>query len=276
MNTPGRSRFQKMSMGSSETENQIKEIRTEKLTGYLQIAFRDLGFLLFFEEGIPTYGFRVIEDQLFSFSNLATVLDSLEGGLVSFYETSSGLLRALLDIKFGDQIYGTLYTSFCSLRKLFQTLKQEKRTGSVEIDLPSIHCFAILEEGAPCDIVQVTEEEPEPERTELKRERENRDTLEFIFEKADTENGIIKMFERRNPPTILSPDPKEVFVWSDPRRLKLEFAFGQLGKEFEELLDQKMTISQILNVLCVDFVEIAEMYTYLSAKGYIATRKKAN
>lgn len=266
-----------MRIGSPETGNQIEEIKTKKLTGYLHITFRDLGFLLFFEDGVPTHGFRVIEDQLFSFSSLSTVLDSLEGGCANFFETSPGLLRALLDIKFGDQIYGTLYTSFCDLRNLFETLSQEKRTGSVEVDLPSIHCFIILEEGAPREVVQVGEDEPgnKPQKVP-ERNGEWTDILEFMLEKASTEDGIIKVFERRNPLTILSPDPEEVFVWSDPRRLKLEFAFGQLGKEFGELLDQKMTISQILNVLCVDFVEIAEMYTYLSAKGYIATRKKAN
>ncbi len=269
MNTPGRLRVEKVSIGSPGTETLLEEVRTRKCTGYVQIEFRDFEFLLFIERGTPTHGFRVIEDQLFSFSNLTNTLDSLKGGHLRFYETSPRFLQALLDTKFGDQIYGTLHTSFCDLEKLFHTLEQEKCTGSVEIDLPSVHCFVVVENGAICEIISLEEKEE-------KKEKEREETLEFILGKAAEENGTVRVFERRNPPTILSPDPEKIFVWSDPRRLKLEFAFGQLGKEFENLLDQKMTLSQILNVLCVDFVEIADMYTYLSAKGYIVTRKKAN
>ncbi|MBU7025636.1 MAG: hypothetical protein HXS48_01745 [Theionarchaea archaeon] len=265
MSILGRPKGEDLTIGSSQVENFLVEVRTKKYTGYLKIECRNLEFLLFYEEGVPTHGFRVIEDELFSFSNLSDILSSLEGGKLSFFEASPGALQALFDMKFGDQIYGNLYTSYCDLGKLFQTLQQEKHTGSVEIDLPSLNCFVLTEEGVPTEVVF--------SRGRGEKEGEIEEVLHVILEKAAVESGIVKVFERRNPLTIPSPDPEEIFTWSDPRRLKLEFAFGQLGKEFEKLLDQNLTISQILNTLCVDFVEIADMYTYLSVKGYIVTKK---
>lgn len=292
---PGRMKFEELIIESSSVEMWIEETRLKKYTGYLQIEFRHFKFLLFIEEGIPTHGFRVIEDQLFSFSSLAAVLHSLEGGCMRFYETPPGFLHALLDIKFGDQIYGTLYTTFCDLGKLFRTLEQKAHTGSVDIDLPSAHCFVVMEKGTPCEIVCVPENREEETGTEESRKKMGTEVdtkteaktgtritnkelytqkmLKLILDEAVSENGIVKVFERRNPLTIFSPDPDEMCFWSNPRRLKLEFAFGQLGKEFEKLLDKRLTISQILDTLCVDFVEIAEIFTYLSAKGYIAREK---
>lgn len=260
MNIPGKMRFEGVAIGSPNTESFLEKIVTKKWTGYLQIELHTLKFLLFFENGNPTHGFRVIEDELFSFSHLSHVLRSLKDGNLSFFETSPGALQALLDMKFGDQIYGTLYTNFTDLGKLFATLEQEKHTGCVEIDLPSLNCFVLMKDGEPGEVV-------------CSQEKGEGGMLQVILERAASEDGVIKVFERRDPPVVLSPDPEEVFSWSDPRRLKLEFAFGQLGKEFEDLLDQKLTISQILDRLCVDFVEIADMYTYLSAKGYITTKK---
>lgn len=250
-------------IGSPEAENLLERVRSQKCTGYLTVEFRIYRFLLFFEEGVPTRGFRVIEDELFSFSNLTDILYSLEGGSLSFFEASQGALQVLLDMKFGNQIYGTLYTSFCDTRKLFQTLEQKKHTGCVEIDLPLLQYFVLMEKGVPVDVFSYG-----------KDRGEKKETLQIVLDEATSEDGLIRVFERRNPPTILSPDPEDVFTWSKSRRLKLEFAFGQLGKEFEKLLDQKLTISQILSILCVDFVEIADIYTYLSAKGYIVTKKK--
>ncbi len=290
---PGRMKFEELIIESSSVEMWIEEIRLKKCTGYLQIEFRHFKFLLFIEEGIPTHGFRVIEDQLFSFSSLAAVLPSLEGGSMRFYETPPGFLHALSDIKFGDQIYGTLYTTFCDVGKLFRTLEQKAHTGTVDIDLPSTHCFVVMEKGVPCEIVCVPENREEEAGTEsreemgtkmdtrtetktgakMNKELATQKMFKFILDEAASENGIVKVFERRSPPTIFSPDPDEICFWSNPRRLKLEFAFGQLGKEFEKLLDKRLTISQILDTLCVDFVEIAEIFTYLSAKGYIAREK---
>ena len=258
----GRMRCEGLVIGSSEVERFIEKVRSEKLTGYFVIEFENFIFLLFIEEGRLTHGFRVIEDQLFSFSHLPDILYSLEGGRVSFFETSAAALQGLLDMKFGNQVYGTLYTSFADLKKLFLTLEQRKLTGSVEIDLPCLNAVVVMEEGTPIDVVVPQEEEKNGE-----------DTLSYVLDKASEENGVVRIFERRNPLTILYPDPEEVFAWSHPRRLKLEFAFGQLGKEFEVLLDQKLTITQILNRLHVDFTEIADMYTYLSAKGYITTKR---
>ncbi len=260
MEIPGKLLFEDVTIGSQGAVKLLEEIRTGRYTGYLEIEFDVFQFLLFFVEGVPTHGFRVIEEQLFSFSSLADMLPSLQGGHVKFFKTTVGALQALLDMKFGEQVYGNLYTSFTDLGKLLVALQQKKYTGSVEIDLPSLHCFIIMEESIPREIV-CSKENP---------------TLECIVNRAASENGVIRVFERRSPPTILSPDPEEVFAWSRPNRLKLEFAFGQLGKEFEKLLDQKMTISQILNTLCVDFAEIVGMYTYLSAKGYIVTMRKEN
>lgn len=276
MEIPGNLKCEGLRMEPSEAENLVEEIRNKKWTGYLRVDFRNFRFLLLFEEGIPTYGFRVIEDQFFSFSDLKNRVCSLKGGNMRFYETSSCAIQTILDLKFGEQIYGSLHTSFCDLKGLSQTLEQKGFTGSVEIDLSSLHCFVVMEKGVPREVVFAGRGESEEERGKEKKEREKKieETIEFICSKAASENGIIKVLERRNPPTVPSPDPEEVFVWSYPRRLKLEFAFGQLGKEFEKLLDQEMTVSEILETLCVDFVEIAEMYTYLSAKGYIATGKK--
>jgi hypothetical protein len=258
----GMMRCEGLVIGSSEVERFIEEVRFKKLTGYFVIKFENFIFLLFMEKGILTHGFRVIDDQLFSFSHLPDILYSLEGGRMSFFETSAGALQGLLDIKFGNQVYGTLYTSFTDLRTLFLTLEQKKHTGSVEIDLPYLNGVVVMEEGTPVDVV-VSQEEG----------KDKNEILSYRLEKASEENGIVRIFERRNPLTILYPDPEEVFAWSHPRRLKLEFAFGQLGKEFEVLLDQKLTITQILNRLHVDFTEIADMYTYLSVKGYITTKR---
>ena len=263
MNIPGKVRFKGVVIGIPEAENFLDEIVSKKLTGYLKIEWHNLKFLLLFENGDPLHGFRVIEDKIFSFSHLADVIRSLKGGTLSFFETTPGALQALLDMKFGDQIYGTLYTSFTDLRKLFVTLEQKKHTGSVEIDLPSGECFVLMEDGTPQEVACSQEGD----------EKEPGATLKAVLGKAAAENGVVRVFERRNPPTFFTPDLEEVFSWSNPRRLKLEFAFGQLGKEFEDLLDKKLTISQILNSMYVDFVEIADMYTYLSAKGYITTEK---
>lgn len=252
--------FEGLTIGSVKAEESLEKIKARKCTGYLKIEFYDLRFLLFFEDGIPTYGFRVVEGQLFSFSGLADVLHSLQDGRITFFETSPGVLQAILDMKFGKKVYGDLYTSFTNVRKLFILLKQEKLTGSVEIDLPSIRSFVVMEEGVPQDVLSC----PEQEKGEV--------TLECVLDRATSQDGVVRVFERRNPPSVLHPDLEQVFMWSDPRRLKLEFAFGQLGKEFEELLDRKMTVSQILDALYVDFEEIADMYTYLSAKGYIAVK----
>ncbi len=278
MEIPGNLKREGLRIEPSETEKLVEEIRNKKWTGYLRVDFHNFRFLLLFEEGIPTYGFRIIEDQLFSFSNLKDRVCSLKGGHMSFYETSPCVIQTILDLKFGEHIYGSLHTSFCDLKGLFQTLEQKGFTGSVEMDLSSLHCFVVMEKGVPYEVVftgrgESGEREREEEKETEKGERIV-ETIEFIFGKAASENGVIRVLERRSPPTIPSPDPEEVFVWSYPRRLKLEFAFGQLGKEFEELLDQKMTVSKILETLCVDFVEIAEIYTYLSAKGYIVTMKK--
>lgn len=259
MNIPGRLRSEGEALGSANAENLLKEITTKKWTGYLWITCRNLEFLLFFEHGDPTHGFRAIEDQLFSFSHLSDILYSLNGGTLRFFETSPGALQVLLDMKFGSQIYGDLHTAFTDLKNLFTKLEQEKLTGSVEIDVSSFHCFVLMEDGLPDEVVCSQQEEGE--------------IFSVLLEKVGSESGVIRVYERRDPPTVLSPDPEEIFSWSSLRRLKLEFAFGQLGKEFEDLLDQKLTISQILDVLCVDFVEIADMYTYLSAKGYITTKK---
>ena len=261
----GRMRCEGLIIGSSEVERFINEVKLKKLTGYFAVEFENFTFLLFTEEGNLTHGFRVIEDQLFSFSHLPDIIYSLEGGKMSFFETSAGALQGLLDIKFGNQVYGTLYTSFTDLRKLFLTLEQKRHTGSVEIDLPYMNGVVVMEEGTPVDVV-VSQEEG-------KNRKERKEMLSYVLEKASEENGIVRVFERRNPLTILYPDPEEVFAWSHPRRLKLEFAFGQLGKEFEVLLDQKLTMTQILNRLHVDFTEIADMYTYLSAKGYITAKR---
>ena len=263
-----------LAVGSSEVKDLVDEIKLKKLTGYLYIEFRNYTFVQLIEKGDLTNGFRVIEDQLYSFSHLADAIYSLEGATVSFFGTSPGALQGMLDMKFGDQIYGTLYTSFTDLGKLFQTLNQEKHTGSVEINLPDDSCVVLMEEGVPTEVV--CSEEKKEKEGEREREREDEKLekmLQSVFDKASSENGVVRVFERRIPPAFLYPDPEEIFIWSNPRRLKLEFAFGQLGKEFEDLLDQKMTISQILNTLYVDFTEIADMYTYLSAKGYITTGK---
>ncbi|MBU7016193.1 MAG: hypothetical protein HXS44_01695 [Theionarchaea archaeon] len=259
----GRMRCEGLVIGSPEVERFIEKIRSEKLTGYFLIEFESFTFLLFMEEGGLTHGFRVIEDQLFAFSHLPDILYSLEGGRMAFFEASAGALQGLLDMKFGNQVYGTLYTSFTDLEKLFLTLEQKRLTGSVEIDLPFLNAVVVMEKGTPIDVVVPQEEG-----------KDGKEILSYILEKASEENGMVRIFERRNPLTILYPDPEEVFAWSHPRRLKLEFAFGQLGKEFEVLLDQKLTITQILNRLHVDFTEIADMYTYLSAKGYITTKRR--
>jgi hypothetical protein len=264
MNVLAQQEFEDLVIGSEEADRFLEKIRREKRTGYLKVGFCNLDFLLFFENGGSTYGFRIVEDQLFSYSNLSDVLPTLKEGRMTFHDAHPGVLQALLDRKFGEKICGDLYTSFTDAEKFFVMLKQKTLTGCVEVDLPSAHCFILLEKGDP---VQVLCSAGEEEKGEL-------GSLDCVLEKMVTENGVIRVFERKNPPTMLCPDLEEIFVWSDPRRLKLEFAYGQLGKEFEELLDQEMTISQILNALHVDFEEIADMYTYLSAKGYIATRKE--
>ena len=254
--------FKELAIGSVKGEESLEKIKAEKCTGYLKIKFCDLKFLLFFEKGTPTCGFRIVEGHLFSFSNLADMLHSLKDGHMTFFETSPGVLQAILDMKFGKKVYGDLYTSFTNVRKLFILLKQKKLTGSVEIDLPSIRSFVVMEEGVPQQVLPYPEQEGEKGEV----------TLECVLDRTVSQDGVVRVFERRNPPSLFHPDGDKIFVWSDPRRLKLEFAFGQLGKEFEELLDRKMTVSQILETLCVDFEEIADMYTYLSAKGYIAAK----
>ncbi|MBU6996032.1 MAG: hypothetical protein HXS41_01535 [Theionarchaea archaeon] len=263
MNVLAQREFEDLVIGSDEVGRVLGKIRREKRTGYLKVEFHNLHFLLFFENGVSTYGFRMMEDQLFSYSCLPDMLPMLNEGHMVFFDTHPGVLQALLDKKYGERIYGDLYTSFTNAEKFFAMLKQKTLTGCVEIDLPSAHCFILLEKGDPVQVLCSEGEEKKGEPT----------SLGCVLKKMLTENGVIRVFERRNPPTVLCPDLEEVFVWSDPRRLKLEFAYGQLGKEFEELLDQEMTVSQILNTLHVDFEEIADMYTYLSAKGYIASRK---
>lgn len=258
MNVKGRLRSEALCIGSPEAGSLLEEIRVQKWSGYLKIEFSHYKFVLLLEDGVPTHGFRVIDDQLFSFSSLLDTLPSLQDARLSFYELSPAGLQALLDTKFGYELYGSLHTTFCDLRRLFLTLQRDRLTGSVEVDVPSLHCFILWEEGNPGEVV--CEEGKEP-------------TLECVLEKAAQEDGTIRVFKRRGPLTVPSPDPEEVFSWSRPHTLKLEFAFGQLGKEFENLLDKKLTVSQILDALHVDFVEIVEMYTYLSAKGYIATDK---
>jgi hypothetical protein len=264
MNVLAQQEFEDLVIGSEEASRFLEKIRREKRTGYLKVGFCNLDFLLFIENGVSTYGFRIVEDQLFSYSPLSDVLPTLKEGRMTFHEAHPGVLQALLDRKFGEKICGDLYTSFTDAEKFFVMLKQKTLTGCVEIDLPSTHCFILLEKGEPVQVLCSAGEE----------EKGEPGTLAYILEKMLTENGVIRVFERKNPPTMLCPDLEEVFVWSDPRRLKLEFAYGRLGKEFEELLDQEMTISQILNTLHVDFEEIADMYTYLSAKGYIVARKE--
>jgi hypothetical protein len=254
-------------IGSPKADKFLEEIKADKCTGYMKIEVCHRTFLLFFEEGIPTYGFRVVEGQLFSYSNLSRVLHSLEGARMNFVETYAGVLQALLDRKFGKKMYGTLYTTFIDVKKLFSMLNHKKHTGSVEVDLPSNRYFVIVEHGTPKEVVCCSYQGEEKEEKPV--------SFESMLTNAASQNGVVRVYERKNPPTIVCPHLKEKFVWSEPRRLKLEFAFGQLGKEFEELLDQNMTISQILNTLRVDFEEIVDMYTYLSAKGYIAIKKES-
>ncbi|MGD2249782.1 MAG: hypothetical protein PVF58_15345 [Candidatus Methanofastidiosia archaeon] len=258
-----------MIIGSAEAEEFLEEIVTEHKTGYLHIEFCDFEFLLFYEEGIPTYGFRVLEGQLFSFSNLSRMVSKLKNARTQFYESPPGVLQALLDKKFGEKIYGDLYTSFTDVGKLFTMLTRNTLTGCVEIDLPTVHCFVVLEKGVIDDIVCCSQIEAQVFTCQHEA---GPVSLEYVINQAQSRNGVVRVFERRNPPSIAHPDEGEIFVWSDPRRLKLEFAFGQLGKEFEDLLGQNLTISEILSSLCVDFEEIADMYTYLSAKGYIVTK----
>jgi hypothetical protein len=285
MNTLASLMFTDLVIGSLEAERALEKIEADERTGYLEIESENRRFLLFYEDGVSTLGFRVVEGQLLSFSNLAVVLNSLENGVMSFFETYPAFLQALLDMKFGEKIYGNLYTSFIDVRRLFDMLREKLHTGSIELDLSSTHCFVIMEEGIPSAVL-CSPEKGELEKTRKARERKGKkeeepgkgqeEILEFVLDRATTQEGVVRVFRRRNPPTLLCPDLEEVFVWSDPRRLKLEFAFGQLGKEFEELLDQEMTISQILSILHVNFEEIADMYTYLSAKGYIVTKKSDN
>lgn len=256
-------------IGSAEAEEFLDTLVTEEKTGYLHIEFCDFEFLLFYEEGVPTYGFRVMEDQLFSYSNLSRMITKLKNARAQFCESPPGALQALLDKKFGEKIYGDLYTSFTDVGKLFTMLTNNNLTGCVEIDLPTIHCFVVLEKGVINDVIRCSQQEGQV--TWQKHEIECV-SLKYVISQAQSRNGVVRVFERRPPPSIAHPDQSEIFVWSDPRRLKLEFAFGQLGKEFEELLEQNLTVSEILNSLCVDFEEIADMYTYLSAKGYIITK----
>ncbi|MBU7013605.1 MAG: hypothetical protein HXS52_02670 [Theionarchaea archaeon] len=266
MNVLTQREFKDSVIGSDEAGQVLEKIRREKRTGYLKIEFRHLDFLLFFENGVSTHGFRMVEDELFSYSGLSDLLPTLKEGQMVFYDTHPGVLQALLDKKFGERIYGDLYTNFTNAEKFFAMLKQKTLTGCVEIDLSSTHCFILLEKGDPVQVLCSSDEE----------EKREPFSLDCLIKRMVSENGVIRVFERKPPPTVLCPAPDKIFVWSDPRRLKLEFAYGQLGKEFEELLDREMSVSQILNTLHVDFEEIADMYTYLSAKGYISTKKGIN
>lgn len=245
----------------SDIDILLTEIGRNHSTGYLIVEWNTYQFLLFFENGIPTHGFRVIEERLYVYSRLSTILPTCTEGQMFFHFTSSGVLQALLDIKFGAEIYGVLYTSYTDTSRLFKLLHQNAFSGSVKIDLPSGSWVIVMDHGIPNHIVG------------SKKTGDKHTLLMSIFELTATEHGTIHVYERRSPKRLITPDPEAVCSWSSSEHLTLEFAYGQLGKELEVLLGMNLTLSAILDRLRVDFVEIADMYTYLTAKGYIILKK---
>ncbi|MBU7031414.1 MAG: hypothetical protein HXS53_02680 [Theionarchaea archaeon] len=261
MNVAGIIQNERCSVECSDITIFLTEIRKNNSTGYLIVEWNTYQFLLFFENGTPTHGFRVIEERLYVYSDLVIMLPSFSEGQIYFYPAPPEVLQALLDIKFGAELYGVLYTSYTDMSRLFTLLHQNSFSGSVKIDLPSGSRIIVIDHGVLSHIMGSKETGDESA------------SLESLFQHTLGEDGTIHVYERRNPPRLMTPDAEAVCSWSSPEHLILKFAYGQLGKELEFLLGMDLTLSTILERLHVDFIEIADMYTYLSAKGYIALKK---
>ncbi|MBU7042998.1 MAG: hypothetical protein HXS47_05340 [Theionarchaea archaeon] len=261
MNVAGIVKFEKSDITYSDTHLLFEEIEKNHRTGYLIIEWNELQFLLFFEDGSATHGFRIIDERLYMCSRLSRILCACTQAYMVFHPTSSAVLQALLDIKFGVDMYGALYTNYTDMCRLFRLLDENIFSGSVKIDLSFTSWVIVMDKGIPYHIIGQKEGE------------HVKNLLSSILKEITCKEGIIHIYERRKTPKLIVPDVEAVCCWSSSDHLTLQFAYGQLGKEFESLLDKNLTLSAILDRLMVDFIEIADIYTYLSAKGYIVLKK---
>jgi hypothetical protein len=261
MNVAGIVKIDPHDITYSNIQLQLSNIEKNQRTGYLIVECDQFQFLVFFEDGIPIQGFRIIEERLYACSHFSKIFFTCPETHMGFHPTSSAVLQALLDIKFGTEIYGVLYTDYTDMHRLFTVLKENFFSGTVKIDLSAESWVIVLENGILYHIIGLKENE------DIKR------LLSSIFERTKIEEGIIHIYERRDAPRLMVPDLEAICCWSSSKQLILEFAYGQLGKEFQFLLDKHLTLSTILDRLMVDFVEIVDMYTYLWAKGYICLKK---
>jgi hypothetical protein len=262
MNVAGIVKIESHDITYSNISLQLKEIERNHRTGVLIMEWDNFQFLVFCENGIPTQGFRIIEERLYACSHLSKIFFTCPDTHMGFHPTSSAVLQALLDIKVGTEPYGVLYTNYTDMHRLFIVLKKNFFSGTVRIDLSTESWVIVLENGILYHIIGLKEKEKDIKRL-----------LSTIFDRTEIEDGIIHIYERRDAPRLMVPDLDAVCCWSSSEHLTLEFAYGQLGKEFQFLLDKNLTLSAILDRLMVDFVEIADMYTYLSAKGYLSLKK---
>jgi hypothetical protein len=240
----------------------LEHLEDEEFSGFSEIN-GTYNFMLFFLKGTPVQGFRIIEDALYTFSELPEKLPHLELDELVIYPTPPAFITGIMDSTHGLPLQKNSNTSFDSLKPIITDLESAKFEGTVTIQWDATEGFIIFQNGIPENSFVVTSS------TII----EGKEALEDILNRVKEKKGFITVYIRKTPENI--PEPDRVLYIKKDVTDTLRSEFGQLGAEVvNAALKEKKLLKDIAHNLCVDPKEIEPVYTYMVERGYAELKKR--
>ncbi|MGD2247812.1 MAG: hypothetical protein PVF58_05350 [Candidatus Methanofastidiosia archaeon] len=239
----------------------LEHLKEEEFSGFSEIN-GTYNFVLFFLNGDPVQGFRIIEDQLYTYSALPEKLPHLELDELIMYPTPPAFVTGIMDSTHGLPLQKDSNTSFDSLKPVITDLESAKFQGTITIQWDSTEGFIIFQGGIPENSFVVTSS------TII----EGKDALQDILIRVKEKKGLITVYTRKTPENTPGSD-RVLYIKKDVTDT-ITSAFGKLGAEVVNAAKEKNLLKDIAQNLCVDPKEIEPVYSYMVEKGYAELKKR--